>query len=197
MSLGDVYQLTDIQLFNSSVECRNVYYFRQLGGSSGAAVLAGSFSGTLLPKIIVVQTGAITHERLDVINLDNPGDYYTQDLTSGNVGAVSGQTLPPFVSFQIRLNRDSRSVRHGWKRYAGVAESCQAEGNVTDPAMTTALNDLATYQTALLGDAVDQWRQRIFRAARPTATPPVARADFGIASASFIRISTCNTRKYT
>lgn len=197
MPAGDVYQLTDIQLFNDSVECRNVYYFRQEGGTAGSPVLSGAFVGTMLPGIVICQTVQVTHERIEVINLDNPADYYTQTLTAANVGTFGGSSLPPFVTYAVRLSRASRACRHGWKRYVGVSENGQAQGIVNDATLEGYLATMALYQTALLGDAVDQWRQRIFRAAKPDATPPIERDDFPIASGNYIRIGTCNSRKYT
>lgn len=195
MALGDVFQVKDHQLWNNSVECLNVYYYRQVSGDNGAAMLANSFEGTMLPQIVDVQHSAVTHTAIEVINLDDPSDYAVNALTTANQGTLTtGETMPAFVTWSIRLNRTTRAVHHGWKRIVGVPEADVASGVAVAGALVYLAN-LCGYMTANLGDAVDVWHQRIFRQAKPDAVPPVARADFAIGSAIFTGVSTMNTRK--
>jgi hypothetical protein len=71
-------------------------------------------------------------------------------LTAFPNGARTGDPLPPYSCWTFKYLRPQTSLRHGFKRFPGVAESDQNKGLVTGDAIITALNDLATtLQTGL------------------------------------------------
>lgn len=192
MPVGDLYQLKAVQTNNPDPqEHMNVYYYQQTSGAaSDADDLALNWAIDVMPSLLAIQSVRIGYIRIEVINLDNPTDFHTAPLTSGNAGLRAGEMLPQFVAWAFRLNRASMLSRHGQKRIMGVAESDQSNG-VEVAGMATALATAAAALGANVTDAIGgSWTPRIARIA-----PPSPHTSFPITGATYVRISSQNTRK--
>ena len=89
--------------------------------------LASDFSNTVIGDVIGFQNEALTHLDLTIINHSNPASF---GLFSINLDGllVGTDLLPPFCALGVRLNRTSRELRNGQKRYAGIRETAQVDG---------------------------------------------------------------------
>lgn len=197
MAIGDIYQLIDWQEF-AGQHCLNIYYY-QLSTASGAAPyaedLATLFAAGPLVDIVEVQVSGLQHTQIVVTCPDDFSDFFTLPLVAPiGTGTAGTEGLPPYAAGSIRLNRATRELRNGQKRFAGPPESAQTNGTVTT-AYTTAMNTIAADLAANLtgGSAGAVWVPRIVRKQR---VPPYAiTAHIGIAGAQFVALTTQNTRK--
>lgn len=199
MSSGDVFLLTDAQIYVAADPnpILNVYAYRQVGGSGGAQQLVENFITGVLPSIVGVQSVAMGHSSVSAINLDNLTDFFEVSVDpEDGTGTQTGDCLPRYNCFAFIYRRTSRGVRNGWKRIAGVPESAQVNGVVTNSGFITALNALAGQLLApIIGDDADVWNPRILRRGSDAVSPPIVRADFSIAAVDFVGLSTQNSRK--
>jgi hypothetical protein len=62
--------------------------------------------------------------------------------TVGTGGGITGEMLPVFNAVNFTIKPASRAVRPGSKRIAGVPETVQLDGTITDSSYITALNGL-------------------------------------------------------
>lgn len=131
MSVNDIYRVKLFQSFKiGGLEILNVFYYKQLTPgvtSEGAAHLAGEFEAILGPPIRNIQNEAIIWQSLEVANIIPGPDFVTNPYTNVT-GQVSGESLPPFVTWSYRLNRSTSASRNGQKRFAGVTETSQDDG---------------------------------------------------------------------
>lgn len=120
------------------------------------------------------------------------------DLSFGSVayeesGTVGGDCLPGFVSWDFTILRAGLGERNGYKRFAGVPESLQNDGNPTAGALATAIA-AATYMAstistgALLFDPVIQ-RDYVHKIKQ---NPPKY---YSYSAVVFSRIGSQNSRK--
>lgn len=199
MSAGDVFMLIDQQIYVTADDnpILNVYAYRQASGTGGAEELAANFVEEVLPDIVGVQSVAIGHSSISVVNLDDLSDFTELAVDPGEgTGTQTGDCLPRYNAYSFIYHRTSRGIRNGWKRIAGVPESAQVNGVVTNSGFLTALSALATtLSESLTGSGGDVWNPRILRRGSTSVTPPIVRADFPIASVAFVGLTTQNTRK--
>lgn len=190
------YQLTLNQAFNTTAGdlIQNVFFYENVGVAQNAELLATAFEDQVLDNIATIQSAAIKINSIQVINLDDPLDYFVLAPTTPAEGAVTGDCLPQFVCWSFRLNRVSRSVRNGQKRIAGVPETLQVNGVAVAGASTdlTALADaMGTNLTDVSGA---NYTPRIGR--RPLPGHPLSDTVlFAVRNVNYVRISTQNSRK--
>jgi len=194
MAVGDVYRVLDYQaMFGSQI--LNVYYYEQVAAFTPDIVESESFIQDwfteMQPAILEVQNDIVTHPTITISSLASFTDFWS--ATNGGAGQVSGECLPPFVCWAIRLNRVSRIVRNGQKRYAGVSESQQENGIIGTGTPTTNLELLAEKLATIIDhDGVPTWKPIIVR----LAPGDVVTAKSDIAGGTVVGISSQNTRKY-
>lgn len=191
MGLNDRYKLIDHQDFLSQ-DVTNVYWYQQIEGSGGADRLALAFINDVLGSIRAVQHGSLVHATIEVINFDDEADFYQEDLTTGNAGMRTGETLPKFNAWGFKLHRPTRLIRSGAKRIAGVAEGDQDAG-IPSSGITAALDNLADALSAVITDGADNyWQPQIVSLSADGSTIV---NDIGFTVASFSRLTTQNSRK--
>lgn len=129
MALSDCYMLRDIQHFNGE-EILNVFFYQDLLLASTAQNVVEAYVAGVLPKVKAMQQQSFYHDKIDCVNLSDASNFYEFVLHDG--GGQTGEALPPFnaVTFGLRLN--SRALRPGSKRIAGVPESANNGGVITD-----------------------------------------------------------------
>lgn len=145
--LNDIFELTDKQTFQGQ-EVFNVYFY-EVGeifvstSATVAQVLAEGFISQILPVISNPQSIQLTHSEISVRNLYDPADQFTVSI------AVPGLTsapdvLPIFNAVGFQLSGETAAVKKGAKRLAGVPESAQTDGVITDTSYITALGNVGT-----------------------------------------------------
>lgn len=149
-AIGDVFQLVLRQsLFTN--EILNVFYYQQLNANNdpdnnSSVSLLGAFVEDVLPEIAPIQITNLNYVGIDVINLFNPDDLFSDDSISPSTGSyVVTSVLPQFMAWEFRTARLTRSIRRGYKRFAGLDEAMVADGG----AASGILADLASAATAI------------------------------------------------
>lgn len=145
-----LYLLTHMQSFGTEV-IENAYTFLKL--DTGTAVdLANAFISDVLPHIRQIQCAQIVTTEVKVINLGNLGD--SAEVAVNLAGLLTGeQMLPVFNAIGYTFKPASRAVRPGGKRIAGVPESDQVDGTITNSAYITDMNALkAAYGSNISDD---------------------------------------------
>lgn len=196
MTIGNRYELIDGQEYLGQ-DCLNVYYYRQISGLAGdAADLRQAWASTILPAVIAVQCDDVAHVAIATKNLDLPTDFELFALAPPTTGVLVGDPMPPFVAWAFRLHRQQTDIHHGAKRYVGISESSQSLG-VADGTITTALFNLANaLGSDLTGISGATYEPRIMRRLLDGAGHLIGYQDFPMGIASYVRISTQNTRKF-
>lgn len=149
MPLNKIYQVRDIQeLDGKTIE--NVYYFDHVDGSGDATTLAVGFESEYLPFVLACQVAYVQHVGISVINLGDLADF--QDLPLLSNGTYSGDDhLPTFNAIGYSFKLDTRAVRGGSKRIAGIAEPATTKDVVTAAPLLAAMESL---RTAMFADMV-------------------------------------------
>lgn len=191
MAVNDLYQLTDVQSYFGQ-ECVNVWWFQQLQGVGDAMDLAEAFASERLPTIVGLQSNEVLHERIVVVNYNNLSDFAELAPTAFNRGVRISTPLPPFVAWGFKLNRPTRAIRSGAKRFVGVTEGDIA-GNEPDPDFLDNLQLAAEiFESTFTGAGENRYQPQIVRLNRETGQVVF---DVGINSVSWNRITTQNSRK--
>lgn len=161
MAAQDVYLLKDNQTYLGET-LMNVYTYYHLEGEGGAQELAEAFEASVLPDIQAIQNIGVVHDDLNVLNYNDDEDFYVMTLGSSYVGGVSGEAFPRYNAWGYILNRATRQVRNGGKRYAGVSENWQTGGVANAGTALTALEALAITLGARLSDVSgNSWELKI------------------------------------
>jgi hypothetical protein len=139
MALADIFVLDHVQSFDGE-PLHNLYTYDS-GGTGTAVDLINAFRDDMLPLILQLQCAQIRTDTIKAYSLGNLGDLdeQTVDETGANVGL---QMLPVFNAVNFSLKPTSRAVRSGSKRIAGIPETVQVDGTITDATYLTAMEAL-------------------------------------------------------
>lgn len=156
MALNDIYMLTHRQTWGvGGRPINNVYFFEHTAGAGVAIDLAQAFQSQYLPVIGALQSILIWSTFLEVINLGDLGDFVSYPVEAN--GSYGGDVLPPYAAYGFTQRVNTRAVRKGSKRIAGVPESAQANGVVTFPDILDAMEDFRILLESELTDVSDTW----------------------------------------
>lgn len=176
MALADIWMIDFTQRYGSGGELmHNNFFYTSLDAGANAEGLAIGFSAedALLEKINDTQNPLIKNDGVRIINLGLLTDFYTEPL-SGEGLRPAGECLPPFNAVNYTLKLNTRAVRPGSKRIAGVGESVQQNGLITDGDMITAIGALEIELSDTLSDGTHSYNPIVIkRVGLPTpGTPP-------------------------
>jgi len=142
MAISDLFELRTTSTFLGQV-CYNVYFYAVSaeGGVFGnpAQRLADAWnifnwedSGSLFRSTLF--SNDLNYSAINTRALFNPALIYELLL-----GTYSGENadvnMPPYVAFTLRSDRTDGRIRRGFKRFPGVVESANANGNVEAAAL--------------------------------------------------------------
>lgn len=201
---GDIVEVKAFQsLANISGDILNVFHFEVTSSDPGAPInnlreeFLAAFYDDYLGPMIAMQSGHITHTRLEINNLmaytTEFGVFSPDDPVTG---AITGGYMTGPVAWSFQLVRVFRTTRNGSKRVAGVAEAL-ADNNVP-----------TSGAVALATDVADRWRETVaigvgaeFMSLRPViirkpllvTTPPTIVNP--VSSVIFRGLGTQNSRK--
>jgi hypothetical protein len=201
MATGDLYRVVDVQTLLGQ-QVLNVYFYKCIAAGSAPSLpttLFGLMYENILTDMFTVQSSQLTHNGGIITNEDNDDEFAT--VPTSDTGTISGDVMPPFVAWAIRLNRASRAVRNGQKRIGGVPESLVVDGVAASSILST-LTGIAVSMATILTDPVSgaAFEPRIVHRhtdAGPGGDPPeTPRADYGITSGVFVGVSSQNSRKF-
>lgn len=208
MALDSIYRVTLVQVWDSDAPVSfNVFYYKEIvniPGSDDSTELAAQFALNVDTVIRVIQADIVSTININVENIIPSADNTYLAYSPGTrTGAQTSGSLPPYAAWAFRLNRNNSAVRNGAKRFWGVSEALQEDGVAVAGAVTD-LTAVASALGATLGTpgTTSLYQPRIFRAGRPEKTipaktiPALAQADFDVAAANYVQISTQNSRKF-
>jgi hypothetical protein len=137
-----IYRVTMVGDF-AGQQCLNMFFYGGATAFTQTTDIVAPFESTVFAALRPILSSSYTLDRLDVQHMRGGGDFGT--VAVGTVGSVTGDALPPFVSWDFTILRGAFHERNGYKRFAGVAESQQLNGVAT----TAALSLLGTAALAL------------------------------------------------
>ena len=193
MNINDCLELTLYQRYASTVEVRNIlHYVVQAVGTSEEEGLVNAFIAGVLSDMRAVQSSAVTHYKMTVLNLTDGLSFADVILSPTQSGLLAGECLPPHDAWAFRKNRLSRTTRSGQFRVCGIPEGAQANGI----ASATITDDLATLADSLadtLSDGVGgSYAPCIVRKTLAGGVDTIN----GVLSVEYTAVSTQNTRKF-
>lgn len=189
-----LYKVTLAQSIGANTAANIFWYRNSTGDNDKPQELYNSFEATVLNTIAPIQHTLIQYTDLKVEAVfGNALEVAGVPSVSG--GSLVGTLLPAFNSISIRLHRADKSVRSGWKRFAGITEEV-----VSSPGFIAAyIADAQTAADAMsvnVGSGGEIYIPVVVR--KPFSTKAQLSDWFtvDIASASALnRVTTQNTRK--
>jgi len=172
-------------------ECLNVFYYGGDAVTIDFGALATSFSDEVLVHLFPTVVTRYVVDSIDITGVK--GTSLFTNIPLGSTGSVGTDGLPANVTWDFRYTRGGAGERNGYKRFSGVPESLQSDGQATD----TAAALLATLSGGLFSGISDG----------ATVYSPVIQRDlihhviqhpplyFNCSSVQFTKIGTQNTRK--
>lgn len=189
MAQGDMYRLmVKSTLLNQ--ETLSVFHYEHTTGTGTSADLREAFNTILFPTILDIQNDALVSYEVNTINYNDVGDFEAFPVNAP--GRRVGNTMPPYAAWGFVLNRSSRTLRNGAKRFAGVSEEDVVDGVATAgvlPVLTICANTLGN----IISFGSNDFTPQIVRLDPITGLPI---ANIPVANASYRRVTTQNTRKF-
>lgn len=134
-SIGDLVRITSCSNIYSQLAC-NVFYYvvaAWTGAVDIETVLDKWSEEVTLPLAPRLST-SLTPGTVKWENVDNPAE--TASVVGGFAGTDTGDTMPSFVAYSVRLFGETAITRSGWKRIPGVPEAFISDGEVVAATMT-------------------------------------------------------------
>jgi hypothetical protein len=119
--------------FENAVEVNNIFHYHVSAVTTAtldnfAAGLWATLATVLLPRT----AAEVTYDLVDARIVDADGALVNSEVfviaAGTGDGAEGGDSLPPTDTWTFKLLRPDGSFRHGFKRFAGVAEAAQSKG---------------------------------------------------------------------
>jgi hypothetical protein len=111
-------------------ELRNVFFYEKGPSGSNSTNLGAFWATSIEPKLQDMICSVVAFDHLETFCLGDPTDFVTQTL--GDTGFVTTQCLPMSVALNYTYKLDTRLIRPGSKRFAGIPEAASAFNTVTD-----------------------------------------------------------------
>jgi len=170
---GDIVQLTLFQL-NQFQQQLNVHFYRVEDEPTEGYLegLATEFDDIVLPLYAAAQSAEVGYTQLTVRNIFNEDEFVFSPLTTTQGDLTSGETLPSFMSANIKLTRGNARVRHGRKAVGGATED-MLENQQWSAAYVGILQDLGNaLATPITAGVTDTFNPVIVGRVLHDADPP-------------------------
>jgi hypothetical protein len=204
MQQGDLIRLTDVQFLEGYPdEILNVYYYHVFTMTAEAPLpvymldLATAFIAQVIIPVSYLQVTALTHVRLDAMNMSNQLEIGSYTYDEPYAGDVVGDYAPSNVTYSFRLVRYDRSTRNGRKSLSGVPDEAIIAGRTLNPSFAAGVSNAAEAIGSTInveGDSSDA--TLVPSIVRIPANPNVVPTVFNtVIQAAFIGFGTQNSRK--
>lgn len=150
VSNNDILQLTlEGQYSSPGNQVRNVFQYEVHVAAPFSLLLYGQelideWFADFTPFMQDITSNQVGYLSMSVVNLTDPLQIYEAPFTDPAAGGVTGDCLPPFAAWAFQLRRTTAATRNGAKRFAGVPESLQLNGEPTAGAAVS-LQAMATW----------------------------------------------------
>lgn len=125
MAAGDLYTVR-IQYAALFQDMENAFHILQESGTGDSVSLAEAIELNYIPAMKAIQSVSVVYVQTVVVNLDNTTDFATV-ATSGN-GLITGDTMPPYVSWGYTIFSSNTKIRSGGKRVGVPGEASVING---------------------------------------------------------------------
>lgn len=174
-------------------EMMNRYFYRTALTPNVPIIdeLLAEFEAEIVPLVNAMQHSACLNVRLDGIAIE---DIFFSTLSLSGTGVWAGQPSPSYNAFSFLLQRSNASTKSGGKRIGGLSEDVMVgnfrwvDASIIVPCdnYAEALDDVLTTTSGTFSPVLVKF---------DPLNPGVVLADQLIASASYSRLTTQNTRK--
>lgn len=106
-------------------------------------------AGSVMAAIMNLSTNGVRFLGLTAKAIYDVVDFYERPFVPNLWGVVSGDGLPPFVSYGFRTNRVRQDIARATKRFVGVSETYQLNGEIIGTGVA-AVNALANSMSQVL-----------------------------------------------
>jgi len=164
----------------------------------GAQELGDALFHALYDDILDITNAAVVYTDGTFKNLSDPTEIGAFALSPVIPGTNTGDCLPPYATYSFLLQRTNATTRHGHKRFCGVGENQQQNGEAISGALTTlnTVADVIGNAVVLTATSPSTWEMTLSpRIVRKSSTGALVLSQ-PVLSARFTSIGTQNTRKF-
>jgi hypothetical protein len=146
VEVGDLIELKLVGNYKEVMEVNNIFQFQveSIGTGSGSPAALDEFAMGFLVEnmtnIVGFTSVAVKYTSIEAKLYDPVHGVFVNGqsipiLGGDGDGLVSGEVLPPYVTYTFKYVREDASKRHGFKRFCGVPESVNEDGHPTSAAL--------------------------------------------------------------
>jgi len=170
----------------------NVFHYASTSIDDGVPAMLTAFQAAVLALLPAVTGVSTLYTAVRAQGVKGFSEFAADAISVP--GVVSGDQCPPYVSWDFTIIRQAARERNGYKRFAGVPESKQANG----VASGGALGDLAALASAMgapISTINDDWEPVIKRTRvnKVTQNPPKY---YGFSTVAYAKVGSQNSRKF-
>ena len=155
MIIDDILKVTLSGQMNA-MQTINRFYYQVKTAVTGVITLAELFRDEVLEPLTLVQANNVDYNYIDIENLNNIEEAARLPVVSQ--GVLVGETLPSYAALSIRLVTESKVIRDGGKRFAGLIEA-NVNGNTY---LNGYIADVANFVPTLVMNLVDDVSDAVF-----------------------------------
>lgn len=146
MALEDTYEIRTTGTV-LGVPFTIIWHALRTSGTYAAADVVGAWHDTLFTTMLANMSNDVTMIQNEIKSLGNALDFYSYGLGPTN-GGDAGDTMPPFVAYDIKFPRLRTDMHHGRKRLPGVPEGSAVNGVLS----STPLSNMQAFADLIVGD---------------------------------------------
>jgi len=173
MALADVYQLIVKQTIHGQ-DVENVFFYEAISTGGSAEDLITAFVADMSSGMRALQVFALKWVIIKAQSLGNLSDFHEEPQTSA--GAFGdADVLPSFNAVSYTLHPNTRAVRPGGKRIAGIPEAASLNGEIVEPGYLAAMEAFRLLLDDNLDGTLDDYQPVIvkrIKTAVPDTVPP-------------------------
>jgi len=175
-----------------TVQTVNVFYYGGTTFAESTLEYLEAFRDDVIAYLAPVTTVSMEYNEIDMQMVKGSDTF--DSLAVSIAGTSSGDSLPPFNSWDFTQVRAAAGERNGYKRFAGVPEGLQANGIATSAAETN-LDIVADKLDNDLTVGAETWSPVIRRTRVNKVVLPFPKF-YTISTVQYSKIGSQNSRKY-
>lgn len=156
MALADIYLVRMKQHWSVGGKAlENVFFYQRTAGAGNWLDLAAALELAILPPVNAIQSAVVVNDFFQIINMGNPADF--GDYPIEGAGGISTAALPPHSSISYTMKTNTRAVKKGGKRFAGVPEANVENGKINDTGYLALIETLRVRLSLEIVDDTNTW----------------------------------------
>src|SRR5215475_9719189 len=127
MPLSDYWEVRFRQSYPGASDILNVFHCKSNSATISATDVCNAAIAGIMAPLKALQSNSLHHEEVIAQNLSDRFKIAFVN-TDSHVGQMGGEFLPVFMAYSFIVERLTNDIRHGYKRFCGVAEDALANG---------------------------------------------------------------------